>query len=61
MSSCNVQNKTNRYGGCNAKRVNVDRETLVSLFGLVTLMIINRIPRLDNYCNNNFDICGSSP
>ena len=61
MSSCNVQFETNRYGGCNAKRVNVDRETLMSLFGLVTIMIINRTPRLDNYCSNNFNICGSSP
>ena len=53
--------ETNRYGGCKAMWVDVDREELLSFFGLVTMMGIKRLPRLENYWSKDFNFCCNSP
>ena len=53
--------ETNRYGGGKAMWADVDREELLSFFGLVTMMGIKRLPRLENYCSKDFNFCCNSP
>ena len=53
--------ETNRYGGCKAMWVDVDREELLSFFGLITMMGIKRLPRLENYWSKDFNFCCNSP
>ena len=53
--------ETHRYGGCKAMWVDVDREELLSFFGLVTMMGIKRLPRLENYWSKDFNFCCNSP
>ena len=40
---------TNRYGGSKAMWVDVDREELLSFFGLVTMTDRKKLPRLEKY------------
>ena len=53
--------ETNRYSGCKAMWVDVDREELLSFFGLVTMMDTKRFLRLKNYWSKDFNFCCNSP
>ena len=40
--------------------VDVDREELLSFFGLATMMGIKRLPKLENYWSKYFNFCCNS-
>ena len=51
--------ETNRYGGC--KAIWVDERRALVIFGLVTMMGIKWLPRLENYWSKDFKFCCNSP
>ena len=61
LLSDGIVSETNRYGGCKATWVDVDRVELLSIIGLVTMMGIKRLPRLESYWSNDFNFCCNCP
>ena len=62
VSLCDlIVDETNRYGRSKPNWLDIDRDELLTFFGLITMMGIKNLPRIENYWSASLNFCCELP
>ena len=56
-----IVDETNSYGRSKPNWLDIDRDELLTLVGLITMMGINKLPRIENYWSASLNFCCELP
>ena len=56
-----IVDETNSYGRSKPNWLDIDRDELLTFFGLITMMDIKKLPRIENYWSASLNFCYELP
>ena len=56
-----IVDETNRYGRSKPNWLDIDRDELLTFLGLITMMGIKKLPRIENYWSASLNFCCELP